>query len=328
MQQQTIEAPVSCFTRAEHNGIRVLFPIEGRMKQNCLLVNEAVEFTYEQLVQRVTLAELRDAFAARAEAQYTRDLAQWEDERRQRDLAAAGSGNGSASRAGTLADEEPPRPPLPDKVHFDLYRILVMLKDHEICRYADSELIELLPQGRELRGATQLMSVASIQKTSEFLQASLDPDSDVVPFYTLPRRERLDPAYFDVAGVARRHLNQQHVYFVHLDKRGRVQVCSLLAGFASQPASLRIGYVAARADSPEGYEDAVGSHLSSLCGLLSVTALSPMVRIQIPTGQHPDVTLHASFYDLIAELGFRRSFDLPDELGREAGLVGYDKVLF
>ena len=86
--------------------------------------------------------------------------------------------------------------------------------------------------------------------------------------------------------------------------------------------------MAARGGSREDFEDAVGHHLASLCGLLSVTALSPMVRLQVPTGEDPDVTLHESFYDVIGELGFRRSFELPDELGRDAGLVGYDKVLF
>ena len=43
MEPDLVQRPVPCFTRTERNGIRVIFPLEGQMKQNCLLVNETVE---------------------------------------------------------------------------------------------------------------------------------------------------------------------------------------------------------------------------------------------------------------------------------------------
>jgi hypothetical protein len=87
-------------------------------------------------------------------------------------------------------------------------------------------------------------------------------------------------------------------------------------------------YVAARHPSPEAFEDAVGRHLAALCGLLSIVAVSPMIRFQVLTGPEADVSLHESFLDVIGEIGFRKSFDLPDEIGPGQGFVTYDRTLF
>jgi hypothetical protein len=297
---------IQCFTRTENNGIHVIFPVEGPMKQNCLLVNDTVQYAFDRVRAGADLAALRQEVLSRAETEYRQALAQWDG-----------------------ADEEArPKAPVPKKVLFDLYRTLLNLRDHGICTYSHHELRSLLPQGTELRGTSQLMPLSAVNKTSEFLKRALSADDGVQVLYSLRALANLPPAYFEPEYVTRRHLGQEEVYFVQLDSRGAVEACVVVAGFAIQPHSLTAVVVAGAHASDAEFRQAVGSHFSRVCGLLSIVTLSALVRFPVPTGDDPDVYLHPVFYDLIGELGFRKSLTLADELGPSRGVVAYDKTLF
>ena len=297
---------VQCFTRDENNGIHVIFPLDGPLKQNCLLVNDTVQFAFDRVREAVSLVQLRDLFLDRAFTMYRDELAQWDG-----------------------ADEERrPREPVAQKVLFDLYRILLNLKDHGICEYGDEELRTLLPQGTELRGTSQIMPLGAVDKTAEFLTRALSADSDVAVFYSVRALGNLPPDYFTPEQITRRHLGQQEVYFIQLDKRGRIEGCTVVGGFAAQPNSLSVTFVAGLSVSEAEFRRIVGSHFARVCGLLSIVTLSAMIRFPVPTGDSPDIHLHDIFFDLIGELGFRRSLTLPNELGKNRGVVAYDKTLF
>jgi hypothetical protein len=302
---------VRCFTRDENNGIHVIFPVEGPLKQNCLLVNDSVQFAFDAVRTGVALPELRRRYLERAEEEYRRDVAAWD---------------------GQDEDRKPKRPRV-SKVLFDLYRILLSLKDHAICDYSHGELRSLLPQGTELRSASQIMPVGAIEKTWEFLTAGLagaaGATGDGVSrfLFALPAPRSLPPGHFSPEQIARRHLGQQEVFFVQLDAGGEVEACTVVSGFAAQPYSLVCTFAAGRCGSAEEFRRSIGSHFARVCGLLSVVTLSPMIRFPLPTGPHADVHVDAAFHELIGELGFRKSLDLADELGEGDGLVAYDKTL-
>ena len=297
---------VQCFTRDEHNGIHVIFPVEGPRKQNCLLVNDAVQFVYERVQAQMSLPQLRELFLDRASTMYRNELAKWNGE----------------------DEERRPREPIAKKVLFDLYRILLNLKDHGICEYTHEELHTLLPQGTELRGASQIMPLSAIGKTADFLNRSLSGNGDVGVFFSVRALNNLPVNYFAPEHITRRHTGQLEVYFIQLDRNGVVEACTVVAGFAIQPHSLTATFVAGRAASESEFRHIIGSHFARVCGLLAIVTLSAMIRFSLPVGDNPDVYLHDSFFDLIGELGFRRSMMLPHELGENRGLVTYDKTLF
>lgn len=297
---------VQCFTRDEHNGIHVIFPLEGPKKQNCLLVNDTVRLVYDRVQERMSLPQLRALFLDRASTLYRNELAQWNGE----------------------DEERRPREPIAKKVLFDLYRILLNLKDYGICEYTHEELHALLPQGTELRGASQIMPLGAVGKTTDFLNRGLSGDGGVAVFFSIRALNNLPANYFGPENITRRHLGQQEVYFIQLDKNGGVEACTVVAGFAIQPLSLTATFIAGHAPSEAEFRHIIGSHFSRVCGLLSVVTLSAMIRLPLPTGDNADVHLHEVFFDLIGELGFRRSLMLPNELGEHRGLVTYDKTLF
>lgn len=298
--------PVQCFTRDENNGIHVIFPLEGPRKQNCLLVNDTVRLVYERVQEGMALPQLRALFLDRASTLYRNELAKWNGE----------------------DEERRPREPIAKKVLFDLYRILLNLKDHGICQYTHEELHSLLPQGTELRGASQIMPVGALGKTADFLNRALSGDGDVAVFFSIRALNNLPANYFAPEHIARRHLGQQEVYFIQLDKNGVVEACTVVAGFAIQPHSLTATFIAGNSPSEAEFRHIIGSHFGRVCGLLSIVTLSAVIRLPLPTGDNADVHLHELFFDLIGELGFRRSLMLPNELGENRGLVAYDKTLF
>lgn len=291
--------PVRCYTRKERGDLHVLLPLEGRLKHNCLLVNDTVMFVYEQLLEGISLDELTRVFVKRAET--------------------LGQGSEEEQGRGKIT---------PSKVKFDLYRILVLLKDHEICDYIYSDLAaQLLPRGKLLKGTSQVLPVGALAQASEFLMQGANGSGAVQTFFSAPVIGPSNQSCFGLEGLARRHLDQEEVCFVRLDKRANIEACSSIRGFTTQPSTLTIWHVAGRFDSDSQFEEAVGSHLAETCGLLSVVTLSPKVRFLLPTGEDPDVRLHGTFPSLIGELGFRKAFDLRNEFGEGKGLVGYDKTL-
>ena len=297
---------IQCFTRAENNGIHVIFPVEGPMKQNCLLVNDTVRFVFDLVRGGAPLSRVRTAFVERAEAEYRRALAAWKGD----------------------DEETKPKEPARRTVLFDLYRILLNLKDHGICEYGHADLRQLLPQGTELRGASQIMPVSAIAETAAFLGEAMSGNGAVRVFYSVRALENLPRGYFLPENVTRRHLGREEVYFIDLDEAGEVDACTIVAGFGIQPHSLTATFIAGRHRSEDEFRETIGRHFARVCGLLSIVTLSAMIRLPVLTGQAPNVYLHEDFLDLIGELGFRKSLDLPDELGPGAGLVAYDKTLF
>ncbi len=297
---------VRCFTRDENDGIHVIFPVEGPMKQNCLLVNDSVQFIFDRVRGGMRLDELRDAYLERAREEYRRDLDAWD-------------GNDAEAK---------PREPQERKALFDLYRVLLNLQDHAICDYRHEELRSLLPQGRELHGTSQLMPVVAIPKTARFLTRALSRSSDVRIFYALPSAANLDPQHFAAERITRRHFGQEEVYFIQLDKKGEVEACTVVSGFAIQPYSLVSSFIAAVGHSDDDFRQRVGAHFSRVCGLLSIVTLSAMIRLPVLTGEGADVYTDAGFLELVGELGFRKCLDLPEERGEDGGIITYDKTLF
>ena len=295
-----------CFTRDENDGIHVIFPVEGPMKQNCLLVNDSVQFVFDRVRGGVGLGELRDAYLERAHEEYRRDLDGWD---------------------GSDAEAKP-REPQARKVLFDLYRTLLSLQDHAICDYSHDELRSLLPQGKEIPGSSQLMPVVAIPKTARFLTRALSRAGEVRILYALPSPDKLDPQHFAAERITRRHFGQEEVYFIQLDKKGEVEACTVVGGFAVQPYSLVSSFIAAVGHSEDDFRQRVGAHFSRVCGLLSIVTLSAMIRLPVLTGNDADGYTDASFLELIGELGFRKSLDLPEERGENGGVITYDKTLF
>jgi len=299
-------ALVDCFTREERNGIHMIFPLAGPKKQNCLLVNSAVRTVYEHVRQGSDLATIIQDHDAWAQQSYREALEDWDE----------------SEESGR------PQPPSEKQVRFDLYRSLLMLRDHALCDFDFSDLMTLLPQGTGLPGTSQLMPVCRADKTSEFLMRAISAEDEAVqPFFCAPDPSHLIPGYFQTEQLIRRHLCQEEVYFIQLDDDGEVEACSVIGGFATQPQSLTAALVAARHDSEAAFRETMGTHFARVCGLLSIVTLSAMIRMQYPTGENADVYLAPCFKELIGELGFRRSFDLPTELGEASGIVGYDKPL-
>ena len=300
--------PVPCFTREENNGIHVIFPIEGPMKQDCLLVNGTVQFLYEHSSTDTPLDELCVGILARAKKQYQADLATWEGE--------------------DAEEDEKPKEPVEAKVLFDTYRTLLNFRDHGICTYSADELHGLLPQGIELKNSAQIMPIRAARKTAEFLQRALTEDESPEIFFSLRALHNLPPNYFDVDQVIRRHLGQQEVYFIQLDGNGEINACVVVAGFAIQPHSLTAVFIAGDHPNTEDFTQAVGSCFARVCGLLAIVTLSSVIRVAVPSGADPDVHTHEIFFDLIGELGFRQTLTLPEELGPSRGVIAYDKTLF
>jgi hypothetical protein len=321
---------IRCFVRPERNGMWVVFPIEGRMRHDCMVVNGTVKFVYDLLLQSLPIASLADTFVVHAREG-------------KRASAATGDSNGGPVADDPEAEDE--------RTRFDLYRILLSLKDREICDYSFEEIASLLPAGRVVPGTTQVMPLCLLGKTSAFLREAVAipavPAGEPVPstngnaappwddrgrpvrvFYSFPTPDRfgLDAgAYFATEPMLRRHLDQAEVYFVALDGAGEVEACTAVRGLPYQPLSLVIFLVAVRSTSDEDLEDKVGIHLARLCGLLQVTSLSAKIRLQHTPGL---AYFHPCFDRVIGELGFRRAFRLPDEVGPGKELVAFDRALF
>src|SRR5262249_27334346 len=136
--------PVPCFTRTENNGMYVIFPLKGKMKHDCMIVNETVKWVYDRLQDNVGLDELVPSFTSRAS-----------ELKRVREFPTDSNGSGGNGGNGHVvlpsnaqADAE--------KAKFDLYRILLSLRDRDICDYTYDQLLTLLPGGRVLKGTTQV----------------------------------------------------------------------------------------------------------------------------------------------------------------------------
>jgi hypothetical protein len=303
--------PVRCFTRTEKNGIHILFPLEGPMKYDCLFVNETVWFVYQQLQAGLPIDALTRVFIERAQ-------------RLSGTVPSAdgnGSGNGSGITPSPLRTSE-------ERLRFDLYRILLSLRDRKICDYDFDGILAQLPQGKVLKGKTQVMPMALVRQTAEFLKQSVAAEGPVRPFYGNPAPQYLTESYFDPELVTRRHLDQVEVYFLGIDKRGEIEACISVRGFTFQPASLTMFYAAARHDSSEQFETIIGTHFARLCGLLTVVSLSAKLRFQHAVGAATAAYVHPNFERMIGELGFRRAFYLADELGPGTAYVAYDRALF
>ena len=314
----------------------LIFPVEGRMKHDSTLVNGTVKYVYDRLTEAVPIDVLAAEFVARARAMKTAD--------------AAGTNGGPAPGEDPEADEQ--------KLRFDLYRILLSLKDREICDYSFETIASLLPPGQVVRGTTQVMPLGLLGKVSAFLKeavavpapptadgagptdgAAVAPEASAPPpwndagrpirvFYAFPTPDRFGAgggAYFATEQMLRRHLDQTEVYFVAVDKDGEIEACTAVRGLPYQPLSLVVFLTVVRATDDADVEERVGIHLARLCGLLQVTSLSAKIRIQHTPGL---AYFHPSFDRVLGELGFRRAFRLPDELGPGRELVAYDRVLF
>jgi len=314
----------------------LIFPVEGRMKHDSTLVNGTVKYVYDRLLEEVPIDVLAKDFVARAQRLRAED-------------AAGTNGNGLPPAEDPEADEQ--------KLRFDLYRILLSLKDREICDYSFETIAGLLPPGQAVRGTTQVMPLGLLGKVSEFLKAAValpaptaasagpTDEAAVAPataapapwddtgrairvFYAFPTPDRFGAgggAYFDREQMLRRHLDQTEVYFIALDRDGEIEACTAVRGLPYQPLSLVVFLTVVRATADADVEERVGIHLARLCGLLQVTSLSAKIRIQ----HAPDLAyFHGSFDRVLGELGFRRAFRLPDELGPGRELVAYDRVLF
>lgn len=313
----------------------LIFPVEGRMKHDSTLVNGTVKYVYDRLTEAVPIDVLAADFVARARALKSAD--------------AAGTNGGPPPGEDPEADER--------KLRFDLYRILLSLKDREICDYSFETIASLLPPGQVVRGTTQVMPLGLLGKVSAFLKdavttpapaadgagptdgaavaagASQAPPWDdagraIRVFYAFPTPDRFGiggGAYFDTEQMLRRHLDQTEVYFVAVDREGEVDACTAVRGLPYQPLSLVVFLTVVRATDDADVEERVGIHLARLCGLLQVTSLSAKIRIQHTPGL---AYFHSSFDRILGELGFRRAFRLPDELGPGLELVAYDRVLF
>ena len=293
--------PVPCFTRHERNGMHVLFPLEGRMKHDCMIVNDTVHRVYELLRDGIGLDELTARFAT------------------------LNTGNGAGSVAGA-ANGGPPV--AATKRNFDLYRILFGLRDRQLCDYSFDELLTLLPKGNVIPGTTQVLPTRLLHQAAAFLARSLDPAGDVRPFFSFYPSDRIPVEYFGVETLARKHLDQAEVYFVALDAEGEVEAATAVLGLQYQPQTLTALYVAARYDGDQGFEERAGIHLARLCGLLSVVSLSAKLRMQVVSGGQIDSTVHPGFERVVGELEFRRIFHLADEMGPGTTLTGYDRALF
>ena len=330
---------IPCFTRKERNGMWVIFPIEGRMKHDCMVVNDTVKYVYDRLAEGMPLLALADDYVA-----YARRL--------KAATAASTNGNGGPPAVDDPAAEE-------EKTRFDLYRILLSFKDREICDYSFETIASLLPAGQIVPGTTQVMPLGLLAKASAFLKqavSSPEPPADAPPapstngksppapagpappwddsgrpvrvFYSFPTPDRFgvgQGAYFATEPMLRRHLDQTEVYFVAVDKQGEVEACTAVRGLPYQPLSLVVFLIAVRCTSDADLEETVGVHLARLCGLLQVTSLSAKIRLQHTPGL---AYFHGSFERVIGELGFRRAFRLADELGPGHELVAYDRALF
>lgn len=305
--------PVPCFTRQERNGMHVLMPLAGRMKLDCMIVNETVKWVFDRLREEMPFPELVPHFV-----QHARRLVQTEP-------PAAANGNGATPPVGRPAAD--PRNEQ-ERLRFDLYRILLSLRDRELCDYPFDELLSLLPGGTVLRGTTQVMPLSLVRETAAFLQASLRGEGDGRPFFCPQPVAKVPPQYFDVEQIVRRHLDQIDVYFVGVDAHGALEACTVIQGLKYQPYSLMAFYVCGRAPSEEAFGQAMGTHLARLCGLLSVVSLSAKLRFQFASGASDAAYLHPLFEQMLGELQFRRSFQLPDELGSGRALVAYDRALF
>jgi hypothetical protein len=296
---------IRCFTRDERDGIHVIFPIEGPKRQNCMLVNDSVNFVFEAMLAGASLEDIRTAFVDRVHASYERDLAAWDGQ-----------------------DEDArPREPVLRKLHFDLYRIMMQLRDHGICEMSHEDLTTLLPPGNELRGTTQILPVRTVPKLAAFLQEAASVGEKGRFFFCGSAVDKLPPAYFCEEAIIRRHLAQTEVYFVHIDDDGEIEACMVVAGFAYQPASLICPMVSARHASRKEFLEAIGKHFSRVCGLLSVVTLSAMIRFQILTGDGVEMTLDPELVPFLGELGFRKAYDLANEFGPGRGIIAYDKTL-
>lgn len=321
---------VPCFTRTERNGMFVIQALAGRMRHDCMIVNDTVKFVFDQVVQQAPLPELAARYLARAQTG-------------RGGMAPSGDGDGQHQTVGDPHSDE-------ERLRFDLYRTLMALRDREIGDYPFAEIAALLPPGVVLRGTTQVMPVCLLDETADFMARALagarapQPDgagppqngngtgpaagSGVAAFYAFPAADQLNPAYFEPEQILRRHLDQAEVYFVAVDAEGAVEAVTAIQGLPQQPATLRVFFVAARDGSPEDVEERVGVHLARLCGLVQVTTLSAKIRFQWTTGDDPRATRHPVFDRVLADLGFRRSLVLADEFCAGNALVAYDRTLF
>lgn len=288
---------VSCWTREEKNGLHIIFPLEGRMKQDCMIVNDTVKFVYDRLAEGVGLQELTELYLDYARAKSHEEAAE-------------------------------AKPLDPAHVKFDLYRTLVLLKDHEICDYGFEELLQLLPSQPKLRGRTQICPIESIAEVAELMRSPLISPNGVEVLYSYPHLSQRRPEEFGLESICRRHLDEEEVCFAQLDKRGKVEAASAVRGFGTQPEALNFTYVAGRTDGDHDFDEVLGRHIAQLCGLLSVVTLSPKIRFLVADGGGEHTSTHEVFLSLIGELGFRRAFHLPDELEEGVALAAYDKILF
>jgi len=298
--------------------MHVIQPQAGRMKHDCLIVNDTVQFVYDQVARGVGLEELVATYAEHARVS------------RREATAAVTNGDRPAVSASDPHSEE-------ERIRFDLYRTLLALRDRDICEYPFDDLVSLLPPGRPIKGTTQVMPVCLLHRTAAVILESLDhasrqlneqggPHFEV--FYSFMVAARLNRLYFDPEQILRRHLDQNEVYFVAVDAAGEIEAVTAVQGLPQQPATLRVFFAGARCDTTEAFEERMGIHLARLSGLLQVTALSAKLRFQWNSAADPAETRHEAFDRVIAELGFRRSFVLHDEFADGDALVAFDRTLF
>lgn len=288
---------VPCFTREERDGIHLLFPLEGPKRQNALLVNETAKYVFDRLGEDICLDELADAYIARAP---------------------------DSAKSGRVGGRTPSAVPSRSELKVDLYRILRLLKSHAICDYGEEELFDLLPQGEVIRDCVQVMPLCAAAEAGQVFAEAAKGSSGAHLFISPAPRRKLNPRYFESDLMKGRHVQHAEVCMLYADARGRVEsVCTLVNLETPQP---KITTLAALAASTEEFEQRVEAFLSRIAALLSHTTLASILRFQVPTGAR-DADIHPSFRLVLGRAGFRRSFELENEIGAGVGLAGYDKVL-
>jgi len=95
-----------------------------------------------------------------------------------------------------------PKPLDPARVKFDLYRTLVLLKDHEICDYEFEELLQLLSSQPKLRGRTQICPIESIAEAAELMRNPLLHSNGVEVLYSYPHLSKRRPEDFGLEKLA------------------------------------------------------------------------------------------------------------------------------
>jgi hypothetical protein len=280
--------PVPCFTRQERNGIHFVLPLAGPQKFNTVLLNQTSFDVLEQLRAGWGFDEVVADYCARAQ------------------------GDGSPTRA---------------RLRFDLYRLLLQLRDHGICDYPMETLTALLPPGRRHRDETQVMPVEAAAETAELFRDALSREKGARFFFSTVPCDAIGSEYFDPGHLVRRHLTGREACFVHLDHWRAVTAATALVGYGGGLGSMNVQFVAARGASEQRFEAVVREHLVRLRALLATATISPILRFQAPEPSDLLAVLHESFAAVLGAVGFRKSFSLPDELAPGRGLTAWDLLL-